>query len=271
MNQIYDSARRGNPLLEEVRMLVKYRELLAQFVARAIKTRYKRSVLGVLWTMLNPLLTMIVLSVVFSNYLRSTLENYPVYVLCGLMAWNFFSSTTQAAMGEMLWSGALIQRIYVPKSVFAVAALGTGLVNIGLSLGPLLIITLALGVPLRPALLVLPLSVLLLAIFALGVGLLLSTAVVYFADMMPVYEVLLTIWLYATPIIYPLEIIPKELRGIFQFNPMFYFVELFRLPIHSGVVPPLQTWLIGAAIAVTTLVVGGWVFTSHSNDYAYRI
>ncbi len=120
--EIYDSANRRHPLIEELLALIKYRDLIYQFTSRTLKARYKRSVLGVVWTMLNPLLMMVVLTLVFSAYFKSNIEHYPVYVLSGLMAWNFFSATTQAAMGEMVWSGALLNRIYVPKSVFAFSA-----------------------------------------------------------------------------------------------------------------------------------------------------
>jgi ABC-type polysaccharide/polyol phosphate export permease len=268
--EVYDSAHRPAPLVEEIRALVKYRELIRQFISRAIKTRYKRSVLGVLWTMLNPLLTMVVLTLVFSQLFRFSVDNYPVYVLCGLVMWNFFSNSTNSAMGEMLWSGNLLGRIYVPKSVFSVSAVGTGLVNLLLALIPLLIIALILHVKVTAAILVLPLSIFILAIFALGIGLLLSTAVVYFADMMPVYEVLLVIWMYATPIIYPIEVVPEQLAWLIKLNPLYYMLTLFRQPIYEGSIPALSTWLIGTGFAVIALILGSLVFTSRANEFAYR-
>ncbi|HEB65785.1 MAG TPA: hypothetical protein ENJ02_09625, partial [Chloroflexi bacterium] len=140
----YDSANRPHPLVDEILALIEYRELVVQLVERSIKARYKRSVLGVAWTMLNPFLTMVVLTVVFSQVFKFTTENYPVYVLSGIMAWNFFAGTTTSAMGEMVWGGGLLNRIYVPKAVFAVAALGTSAVNLFLSLIPLFVIAVAL-------------------------------------------------------------------------------------------------------------------------------
>jgi ABC-type polysaccharide/polyol phosphate export permease len=270
-DEIYDSARRPHPLVEELLALIKYKDLVIQFVSRTIKTRYKRSVLGVAWTLLNPLLTTIVLTIVFSAVFRFAVEHYAVYVLCGLITWNFYSSTTSAAMGEMIWSGSLLSRIYVPKSVFAVSAIGTGLVNLVLSLIPLLGIAWILGIPPGPALLVLPLSILLLAVFALGVGLLLATAAVYFADMVPVYGVVLTIWMYATPIIYPISAVPAQYAWILKLNPLYYLVDIIRLPIYEGRVPELTTWLISAACALLALVLGGLIFTAKSDEYAYRI
>jgi ABC-2 type transport system permease protein len=270
-NEVYDSSSRPHPLVEELIALFKYKELIIQFVSRSIKTRYKRSMLGVVWTMLNPLLTMLVLTLVFSSVFRFSVENYPVYVLSGLVIWGFFSSTTSAAMGEMIWSGSLLSRIYVPKSVFAVSAIGTGLVNLLFSLVPLLVISLALGVRFRMAVLVLPLAILLLAAFALGVGLLLATTAVYFADMLPVYEVILTIWMYATPIIYPIEAVPSQFAWILKLNPLYYLVEVFRMPLFNGVIPDARVWLIAFGSAFVVLMLGGLIFTAKSSEYAYRI
>jgi len=267
----YDSAARPHPVLDEIASLIKYKDLIAQFVSRAIKTRYKRSVLGVVWTMLNPLLTMIILSVVFSQILRVQVRNYPVYILSGQISWIFFATSTHFAMGEMIWSGDLLKRIFVPKSVFAVSSVGTGLVNMGLSLLPLLAIAAVLGVLPSWALLTWPFAIALMAIFALGIGLILATAVVYFADMLPIYEVLLQIWFYATPIIYPMEIIPVESQWLFRLNPMYYLIELFRYPLMNGGVPGMDIWLPALGVSVTSLILGAVIFTARSREYAYRI
>lgn len=269
--QYYDSAKTDHPLLDEIFALVAYRQLLIQFVSRAIKTRYKRSFLGVAWTMLNPLLTMIVLTVVFSQLFRIQIENFPVYVLSGQLVWIFFSNTTSSAMGDMLWSGDLIKRIFVPKSVFAVSAIGTGIVNLGISLLPLLLISLVLSVKLSVSLLTWPLTIFLLALYSLGLSLILTTISVYFADMLPFYNVLLTIWLYATPVIYPLEIVPQQWLWLFRFNPMYYFIEAFRAPLLYAELPGWEIWLPAILFAIVSLLLGGLIFTAKSNEYAYRL
>jgi ABC-type polysaccharide/polyol phosphate export permease len=268
--EIYDSAQRHHPLVEEALVLVKYRNLVYQFVTSSIKTRYKRSVLGVVWTLLNPLLTMIILTLVFSQIFRITVDNYPVYVLSGLVIWNFFAGTTSQAMVNMALGGSLLQRIYVPKSVFAVSAMGVGLVNLGISLIPLFLIAIILGTPIRPAVLVMPFAVLLLMLFSMGVGLILETAAVYFADMLPFYEVLLMLWMYCTPIIYPPEILPDKLQVLFKLNPMYHFVMLFRTPLYEGQFPEPSQWLIAAGFALVAFVLGALIFTAKSNEYAYR-
>jgi ABC-type polysaccharide/polyol phosphate export permease len=258
-------------MVEEIFAIIKFRELIYQFVSRSVKTRYKRSALGVIWTMLNPLLTMVVLTIVFSSIFRFQIENFPIYILSGQVVWIFFSSVTSGAMGEMVWGGDLLKRIFVPKSVFVLSAVGTAVVNIGISIIPLLAISLFLGIKMTFALFVWPVSILLLSLFSMGVGLLLSTMSVYFADMVPIYEVVLTIWLYATPIIYPLEIIPEQWVWLFQLNPLYYLVEIFRLPLLYGIMPGIGLWIPATLVSFLTLILGGLVFTGKARDYAYHM
>ncbi|HNZ00725.1 MAG TPA: ABC transporter permease [Anaerolineaceae bacterium] len=267
---LYDSARHANSFVTEFLALIHYRELVRQMISRSIKTRYKRSALGVIWTMLNPLLTMLVLTIVFSTLFRFQIEHYPVYILSGLLAWNFFASTTNLAMGEMLWSGDLLKRIYLPKAIFVVSTTGSGLVNMGLSMVPLLIIMLITRTPITSSMLILPVSILALTIFAMGVGFILSTIVVYFQDIMPIYEVVLMMGMYATPIIYPPEIIPERFQFITKLNPVYYFVRCFQEPIFKGQIPSLETWITTFLIAIFTLIVGWYIFTRKVSEYAYR-
>lgn len=268
---VYDSARRPLPMLEELVEILRYRDLLAQLVARNIKVRYKRSVLGVAWTMLNPLLMMLILTLVFSNLFRISFEHYAVYVLSALILWNCFAQTTVMAMGELVWGGGLLQRIYFPRTVFALSAVGTGLVNLLLALVPLAMIMLMTGVPLQPALLFLPVPILLTAMFALGVGLVLSALAVYFADVMDIYQIVLTAWMYLTPIIYPLAIIPPQYQWLFNLNPMYHLLECFRLPIYAGTLPGLGRLTAASAVALIALIGGWWFFTRQVDEFAYRV
>lgn len=268
---VYDSARRRTLLVDDLRELYGYRDLLVQLIARNIKTRYKRSVLGIAWTMLNPLLTMAVLAVVFSALFVTTVDHYPVYVLTGIIVWTFFAQTTSAIMSELIWGGSLMHRVYMPRTVFAVSALGTALVNLLLSLVPLLLIMLASGAALSPALLFLPVPILLLALFALGLGLALSTLALQFGDVLEMYQILLTAWMYFTPVMYPIEIIPLSYRWAMFMNPMYYMLELFRLPVMDGRLPDAQQIAIATAIAVVTFIGGLWFFSARADEIAYRI
>jgi ABC-2 type transport system permease protein len=271
MLPIYDSARRRNPLLSDLADLVAYRDLLRLLIRRNIVTRYKRSVLGIAWTMLNPLLMMVAMALVFSQIFTSTVRYYPIYILTGLLLWSFFSQTSTAVMTELLWGGSVLQRIYVPRTIFAFSALGTGLVNFALSIVPLLLLMIVFGAPLTAALFWLPAAMALVALFALGLGLFLSTLAVRFGDVVEMYGFLLTPWLYLTPIIYPIDIIPAENRWLFLLNPMYYFVEVFRAPIHGGQLPDPSLILVAAALAVSSLLGGLWFFLRKVDDLVSRL
>ena len=266
----YDSARRMPHALEEIREIGRYRYLLQQLIRRDILTRYKRSVLGVAWTMLNPLGTMIILSIVFSQLFK-TIQSYPAYILSGLIAWNFFAQGTNAAMSGLVWGGGLLQRIYIPRTAFGIAAIGTALVNLLLSLVPLIVVILITGSPIYISILFLPVSILLLTMFSLGVGLTLSTMAVYFPDVSEMYQILLTAWMYLTPIIYPESIIPENLLPIYRLNPMYSLVRLFRLPINEGRIPTFEEILPAALWSIGILLIGWFFFTSKSDEFAYRV
>ncbi|UCC75882.1 MAG: ABC transporter permease [Anaerolineales bacterium] len=268
---VYDSARRPPPVMEELLAAWRYRDLVVQLVRRDVVARYKRSLLGVAWTMLNPLGTMIVLTVAFSQVFGAT-RSYPGYLLVGLLAWNFFAQTTLAAMRQLVWGGSLMQRIYIPKSLFTISAVGTGLVNLLLSLVPLVAVMLVTGLPIRPAALFLPVSILLLAACALGVGLLLSTAAVYFPDVIDMYQMALTAWMYLTPVIYPEEIIPESIRfWLLNLNPAYHLIKLFRQPLYYGMLPTPMRLACATVVGLGALAIGWLVFTGKADDFAYRI
>jgi len=269
---IYDSDRQGSAALEELRAIFNYRYLVVQFVRRDILTRYKRSVLGVAWTMLNPLGTMLILTIVFSQAFGGSQEGYAAYVLSGLIAWNFFAQSSNAATLHLVWGGSLLKKIYIPRTSFAVSATGTGLINILFSLIPLLIVMLITGVPIRWTIILLPIPILFLAMFALGVGLLISAMAIFYADIAEMFQIALTAWMYLSPVIYSPEILPEAFRfWITRLNPMFYLIELFRMPIYYGKVPDLSLVMIAGGISIVTLYVGWIYFTGKSDEFAYRV
>ena len=265
MRTYYDSSNRGPIFLEELRGIINYRDLVFQLVRRDIVTRYKRSALGIAWTMLNPLGMMIVLTVVFSKVFHSV-EQYPAFVLSGLIAWTFFSQTTTAALTQNVWGSSLLHRIYLPRTAFTVAAVGTGLSNFILSILPLVLIMVVTSTPIRLTILFIPFAMVLLAAFSLGIGLLVSTLAVSFPDVVDMYQIILTAWMYLTPIIYPVDIIPQASRVWFlYFNPMYYLIQMFRLPIYEGILPSLPMMVISTGIAMVSLTLG-WVVFSHNAD-----
>lgn len=268
---VYDSARRAPPMVEEFIQAIRYRDLIRQLVRRDVLTRYKRSLLGVAWTMLNPLGMMVVLTVVFSNLFHTT-RAYPVYLLSGIIAWNFLAQTTTSAISQLTWGGVLLHRIYLPRTTFAIASVGTSLVNLALTLVPFGLVMAITGSPLRPAVLILPVSILLLAVFTLGLGLLISSLAVYFPDIAEMYQIVLLAWMYLTPIIYPENIVPEAHRWwVLTLNPMYHLVQVFRMPLYDGSSPGVARLAVAAAIALVTFAIGWTVFVKRADEYSYRV
>ena len=268
---LYDSEARPPAPIEELLSAWRYRDLLAQLIARDIKTRYKRSVLGVGWTMLNPLLTMTVMTVVFGQLFRIETKNYPAYLLSGVLIWNFFSQTTTAAMQQLMSGGSLFHRVYVPRTIFKLAAVGTGVVNLLLALVPLAVIMAFTGSTFGLPLLWLVLLIPLIAGFALGIGLIMSTLSVSFPDVIEMYAVLLNVWFFLTPVMYPITIVPDSYRPLVIANPMFYLITAFRSPIHDAAPPDPAFLAMSLIVTIVSLAVGWVLFTSRADRIAYRV
>src|SRR5688500_10648940 len=271
VTHVYDSALRPSPWLSEVSELIRYRDLLSLLVSRFIKTRYKRSVLGVAWPLLNPLLNMAVMTVAFSAVFQTTVEHYPVYVLTGLLWWNFFTQTTSYAMSSLVWGGGLLKRVYVPRTIFAVSSIAHGIINLFLSLGVLFAIMLITGHPFHVTLLFLPVPILLLAVFSLGVALFVSNLAVFFVDVVDIFAVFLQTLFFLTPIIYPPAIYPAEYAWFLRVNPVNHLLETFRAPILRGVLPDATSLAVAAGSSLFILALGWWIFTRKADEFAYRL
>lgn len=245
---------------EEVRDLLRHGHLLQSLVMRDLTVRYKRSVIGFLWTMLHPLLLTLIFVLIFSTFFRFAIEHYAVYFLSAFLGWNFFSQSTSSAMSSIAWNGMLMKQVRAPRSIFPLSTTLSGLVNLLLSMIPLLIIMRIQGIPVRPSILFLPVSFLMLAMFAFGVSLALYSLAVFFVDVREMYVVMLTALLYLTPIIYPIEIVPDKFLWIVKINPLRYLLETLRAPIYYGIIPPVRTLGISAGVAVFALVVGWLTF-----------
>jgi ABC-2 type transport system permease protein len=267
--EIYDSSNRGHPAIEELKILFKYRDLILQLVRRDLVSRYKRSVLGIAWTMLNPLGTMIVMTVVFSRVF-GRVESYPVYVLTGLIIWNFFSQTTRHCMDSTLWGSSMFGKIFLPRTAFIVSSISTGVVNLFISLIPLFIIMVVTKFPLHISAVILLVPVIFTAAFSLGMGLLLSAYSVFFPDIAEMYSILLTAWMYLTPVIVPETTLAEIFNGwLLKLNPMYYMVKIFRLAMYDGQFPTLSMLLIAAGISFGMLFLGWYVFTKKADRFAY--
>jgi ABC-2 type transport system permease protein len=233
-----------------------YRDLVWELVKRELRVRYRRSFIGFAWTMLQPLLMMLVLQVAFSSIFRFDLVNYPVFVLSGLLFWNFFSQSIVVSMNSLRANARLIQKLPVPKSVFPLSVVISGLINLLFALVPLLVMIVVTGHPLKPALLFLPISILIAGLFTLGAGLLLAPLSAFFYDIVELVGVGLQLLMFLTPIMYPMTIVPEEMRWIVRYNPVRSILEVFRDPIYYSKVPPLSHLSVALGLALLFLVVG---------------
>jgi ABC-type polysaccharide/polyol phosphate export permease len=251
--------------------LFRYRDLIRTLVARDLKVRYRRSTIGFLWTMLQPLLTMLVLTGVFSALFRFEIPNYPVYALAGIMFWNFFSQSITSSMNSLRGNAPLFTKVPVPKAVFPIATVIAGVINLLLALVPLFAILLVTGHPIRPAVLFLPVAILLAALFTLGAGLLLSPLSVFFHDLIEMVGVMLTLLMYLTPLFYPMDIVPDRFRWAVRFNPIRSILEVFRDPIYYGKIPPLSHLTVAVTITVLALLVGAVAFRKSSDRIPFYV
>ncbi len=238
----------------------KYRFLIRQLVDRDFKTKYKRSVLGVFWSFLNPLLTMAVQYVVFSSLFRFDVPYYPAYLIIGIVFFNFFSESTSLALGSIIGNAGLITKVYVPKYIYPLTRVLSSLVNLVISLIPLLLVTLVSGLMPTKAYFLVPFALVCLAVFSLGIGLLLSALMVFFRDIQFLWGVLSMIWMYLTPIFYPVSILPKSVAWVLDVNPLYYFITFARTCFIDGISPEPVIYAQCMMMALITLLIGALVF-----------
>lgn len=266
--------------LEFLRMIHKYRFLLEQLVTRDFKIKYKRSVLGVFWSFLNPLLMMIVQYVVFSYLLniRGDVEHYAIYLLCGIVFWNGFNDCSTQAMRSITGNAALITKVYVPKFIYPISKVISASINVLLSMIPLLLVTLVYGLIAEPhlyfskAILLLPFGLMFLLVFCIGIGFLLSAAMVFFHDIEFLWGVVMTIWMYATPIIYSLSMFEGKpgaewIVKLMQFNPMYHLISFVRTIILERTSPAFTEYGICFLFAFGMLFIGYAVFKKAESKF----
>jgi len=245
----------------------RYRFLIRQLVSRDFKTKYKRSVLGVFWSFLNPLLTMGVQYVVFSTIFKSNIENFPAYLLIGIVSFNFFSEATGMALSSITGNAGLITKVYVAKYIYPLTRVISSLVNLSISLIPLILVCILTGVNFSPASLLAVYFLFCLVVFSLGLGLLLASSMVFFRDTQFLWGVLSMIWVYLTPIFYPESILPEKLQIVLHCNPLYHLIKSERMCIMSGLSPEPVVYVRCAAMAIAMLVFGALVFRKSQDKF----
>ncbi|HGI5914502.1 TPA: ABC transporter permease, partial [Yersinia enterocolitica] len=236
--------------------LYKYRVVLGQLVRQQITMRYRRTVFGFFWTLLNPLLNMVVIATVFSIVMKFQIHDYAIFLFSAVIPWGFFSNAISQSASSLIANESIFKKIYLPKQIFVTANLISGLIDSLLSTICLFVIAIFFGAELSLALFFLPISFFLLFMFSYGLGLILSIISVFLRDVQYLIGVILQALYFMTPIIYPISSVPERYQWVFTWNPMFYFVDIFREPIYNSALPHLESIQYCVFFATITFVCG---------------
>lgn len=256
--------------MERFHELVQYRELILNLVIRDLKVRYKNSVLGFLWSLVNPLLMMVIFTVVFTIMLPgSGVENFPVFVLCGILPWNFFSASVIGSTNSIVGNAHLIKKVYFPREVLPISVVFSNLVNFLLALVVLFAMISLFGIRLTPWALFLPLVILTQVVFTVGIAFVLSTLNVFYRDTQVIMEVLMLAWFFLTPVFYPITILPQShlllgfnldiQRLAYILNPMASLIASYRVILYHGA-PPAFDFLLRTIITSIAILLCGYLF-----------
>lgn len=251
---------------------LKYKDLLSLLVERDIKLKYRRSALGYIWSILNPLLSMLVMVIVFSHMFSRGIENYPVYLICGNILFNFLRDSSTQAMHSIVSNAAMLKKIYVPKYIFTLSRITSSFVNLLFSLGALLIVMIITRIRFSWINLMMIIPIVELYVFCVGLGLFLAAANVFFRDISNIWNVVTLAWMYLTPIFYSLESTSPMMRRLIpQLNPMYLYVTQMRAFVMSRAWPAPVLIGRGALIAVLMLALGLLVFTRTKDKFILHI
>lgn len=250
-----------------VTLYTQYRYLLKQLVDRDFRVKYKASALGMVWSFLNPLLTMLVYLFVFSTIFSSDIPNFPVYLMSGIVLFSYFSDATNLGMGSIVGNSALITKVYMPKMIYPLSKVLSSAINFCISLVPLFLVMILTGMTFHKSILLLPVVILFLIVFTFGVSLILATLNVFFRDTQFLWGVLLTMLNFLTPVFYPESIIPAQFLTYYHMNPLYQIIYFMRKIILDGVSPTPITYLYCAVASGVTLLVGIWVFRKNQDRF----
>ncbi len=249
----------------------RYRQLIWALALKELKVRYKRSVLGFMWALLNPALTMLVLTAVFSTIMRFSIPHYAIFLLSVLLPWTFFSQSLSYAVESIVANGELIKKVSVPKLVFPIAAVVANIINLLLSFIPLALLVVGMRHPFYATWLYLPIPMLALIIFTLGATFFFAAANVYYRDVAHIVQVVLSAWFYFTPIIYALDFIPPNRQWLFKLNPIIYVLNGFRLAVYYGLLPRWQSIMASFVCAFVALLIGYGIFRKYQDDFVFYV
>lgn len=251
--------------------LYDYREMLKTSIKKDIGGKYKNSFLGVLWSFVNPLLQIIVYAIIFPLIMKSDIPNYVVFMVCGLIPWNYFSTVINRSSFTMIENGNIIKKVYFPREILPISVVTSETVTFLISSILILLFTLGYGLGLTINILFYPLVLLVQYVLLLGISLIVSSVTVYFRDLQHFIGVLLQLFFYATPIVYAVDVIPANFQWILKFNPMTYIIEGYRDIFWGQTMPDIPTLLIVLAIGVVLCIVGYLIFNKLQRKFAEEL
>ena len=256
---------------EKIEGFKRFIPLLRELVIRDIKVRYRHSVLGLMWTVLNPLLMMVVITIVFSTLFKSSIPNFPIYYLAGSLLFSFNSESTTTALNAMISNASLIKKVYIPKYLFPLSNVLSGLVNLGFSLIAMFIVMLITKAPFHITLLLIPIPIFYCFLFSTGLGILLSALTVYFRDIAHFYGVFILAWTYFTPIFYPASILNSTAMFLMRFNPMYHLISFMRELVLYGQFPSMKENFLCFGMGMVMMVVGLFVFYKKQDNFVLYV
>lgn len=245
--------------------------VIRELTSREIKRKYSRSKLGIVWSVLNPLLTMVVMSMIFSYMFKRSIEHYPVYYLCGSILWNLFTGSTNSAMTSLVDNRLMLIKVKFPMQIFILARVYTAVVNFLYSSIAFVAVVCVFRILPNPMWLFIPIVVFLLTIFALGISYILATAYVFFGDVKHLYSVLLTLWLYMSAIFYPIEQLPDFLQKVIRFNPIYNYIDCLRSLVLHATMPPTVEIIKIIIWAASSYLIGYMIFKMNQNQIMQKL
>lgn len=258
-------------VMRTFRELNAFRFALATNVVNVLSRRYRRSVLGFAWSLINPLLTMVVMSIVFAALFRRDLQEFAMFVFSGNLPWQFVSATIITGTMTIVNNESFLKKLYTPKAFFPLANLCVELFNFTFSLISLFILAAVLGLSIKWTIVFLPLVIGITFVFLAGMSLIAAIATVYFRDINHIVAVVMSVIFYAMPILYPPDQVPKNLALVFELNPFYHFIRLYRHVIYEGVIPSAFEWLIPSVVALATLTAGLYLLKKTDKDIVFRL
>ncbi|MCI8285807.1 MAG: ABC transporter permease [Firmicutes bacterium] len=258
--------------MKKFKEIYAYREMIFSLVKRDLKGRYKGSILGFLWTFINPLLQLAVYTMVFSTIMRSGIEDYYLFLFVALIPWIFFSTSVAGGAGCIWSQQEMVKKIYFPREVLPISFVTSQFVNMLLCFIVIFLVLIVSGKGLNPAaILCLPIIMIVEYILALGIALIVSAVTVYIRDLEYILGIITMAWQFLSPVMYSIEQVPEQLHGIFNLNPMSHVIVAYRDILYYGKIPEIQTLLNATILGVVLLILGGLVFNSLQKHFAEEL